>query len=99
LNEKGLVSSAPTDGTGLGAAAKEEAYAMFESQQNEVAALMRENLEFRRLYLRHQELDRTVHDAEIGVHPMDDFALSKLKKEKLHAKDKLTSMMDAHLSA
>lgn len=70
---------------------------MFETQQNEVAALMRENLEFRRLFLRHQELDRTVHDAEIGVAPMDDLSLSKLKKEKLHAKDKLTTMMEAHL--
>jgi uncharacterized protein YdcH (DUF465 family) len=33
-----------------------------------------------------------VHDAEIGVLPMDDVTLHNLKKEKLRAKDKLTEM-------
>lgn len=67
---------------------------MFEEQQNEVAALMRQSIEFRRLYLRHQELNKQVHDAEIGVLPIDDVQLSKMKKEKLHAKDRLVVMMD-----
>ncbi len=72
---------------------------MFESQQNEVAALMRENIEFRRLYLRHQELDQQVTDAELGVLPLDDFTLTKLKKEKLLAKDRLTHMMESRAVA
>ncbi|KAB2901359.1 MAG: DUF465 domain-containing protein [Xanthomonadales bacterium] len=66
---------------------------MFEqSQKEEVEALMQANPEFRSLYYRHQELDSKVRDAEIGVLPVDDVTLHKMKKEKLQAKDKLTTM-------
>ena len=53
---------------------------------------MQANPEFRSLYYRHQELDSKVRDAEIGVLPVDDVTLHNMKKEKLHAKDKLTTM-------
>ena len=66
---------------------------MFEaSQKEEVEALMQSNPEFRSLYYRHQELDSKVRDAEIGVLPVDDVTLHNMKKEKLQAKDKLTTM-------
>ncbi len=66
---------------------------MFEaSQKDEIEALMQANPEFRSLYYRHQELDSKVRDAEIGVLPVDDVTLHNMKKEKLHAKDKLTTM-------
>lgn len=69
---------------------------MFEQKQKEeVDALMQTNAEFRSLYYRHQELDSKVRDAELGVLPMDDVTLLNMKKEKLHAKDKLTSMWDS----
>jgi uncharacterized protein YdcH (DUF465 family) len=68
---------------------------MFENQQKEVEALMQSNAEFRSLYLRHRELDKQVHDAEIGVLPLDDATLVRMKKEKLWAKDKLTHMFEA----
>jgi uncharacterized protein YdcH (DUF465 family) len=72
---------------------------MFEALQNDqVEALMRSNLEFRSLYRRHQELDSKVRDAELGVLPLDDTTIHKMKKEKLWAKDRLTHMWEMHLS-
>ena len=69
---------------------------MFERRQVQIDALLGDNIEFRRLYNKHQELHQQVHDAEIGVNPLEDLALVQLKKEKLWAKDRLSRMMDAH---
>ena len=69
---------------------------MFEGQQHEVESLMSHDNEFRSLYLRHRELDKQVLDAELGVLPLDDMSLVRLKKEKLWAKDKLTAMWQKH---
>lgn len=69
---------------------------MFEGQpQAELEAMMKGNTEFRQLYHRHKELDKQVLDAELGVLPIDDATLAKMKREKLAAKDKLTRMYDA----
>lgn len=66
---------------------------MFESQQrDDVEALMKADAEFRRLYQHHKELDSKVHDAEIGVLPIDDVTLVGMKKEKLLAKERLQRM-------
>lgn len=65
---------------------------MFEGKQQEVEAKMQSDSEFRQLYNRHQELDRQVLDAELGVLAMDDVKLHELKKEKLWAKDRLTQL-------
>ena len=68
---------------------------MFEEQpQNEVEAMMKSDPEFRQLLHRHRELDKQVLDAELGVLPLDDNTLSRMKREKLHAKDKLIRMYD-----
>jgi uncharacterized protein len=68
---------------------------MFENQQrDDVEAYMKANAEFRRLYQHHRELDSKVHDAEIGVLPIDDVTLSGMKKEKLHAKERLQRMWE-----
>lgn len=68
---------------------------MFEQNEKEVEALMQSNAEFRSLYQRHKELDGKVRDAELGVLPMDDVSLHNMKKEKLHAKDKLTHLWES----
>lgn len=68
---------------------------MFEHRQNKMEELMKENEDFRRIYNQHQELDKRVTAAELGTAPMDDLALNRLKKEKLWAKDKLATFMDA----
>lgn len=68
---------------------------MFEAHpQNEIEALLKSNTEFRQLFFRHQELDKQVLDAELGVLPLDDTTLARMKKEKLFAKDRLTRMFD-----
>ncbi len=67
---------------------------MFEHRQHKMEKMLRENDEFRRLYNRHQELDKQVTAAELGTAPMGDLALIKLKKEKLFAKDQLARIMD-----
>jgi uncharacterized protein len=67
----------------------------FESQApSEVEALLKQDTEFRQLYYRHKELDKQVMDAELGVLPIDDTTLVRMKKEKLHAKDRLTRMYE-----
>lgn len=68
---------------------------MFEHRQEVMEKLMKENEDFRRIFNRHQELDKRVEEAELGTAPMDDLALNQLKKEKLWAKDKLAYLMDA----
>lgn len=68
---------------------------MFESQpQSDVEAMVKSDPEFRTLLNRHRQLDRQVLDAELGVLPVDDTTLVKMKKEKLYAKDKLTRLFD-----
>ena len=69
---------------------------MFENQpENEVEALLESDSEFRKLFRRHQELDKQVLDAELGVLPLDDITLVKMKKEKLQAKDRLTRILES----
>lgn len=68
---------------------------MFESQpQHEVEAMIKSDPEFRQLYHRHRELDKQVLDAELGVLPLDDSTLARMKREKLYTKDRLTRMYD-----
>ena len=68
---------------------------MFEAHpKSEIEALLRNDNEFRQLYQRHRELDKQVLDAELGVLPLDDATLAKMKKEKLFAKDRLTRLFD-----
>lgn len=68
---------------------------MFESQpQSDVEAMVKSDPEFRTLLNRHRQLDKQVLDAELGVLPVDDTTLVKMKKEKLYAKDKLTRLFD-----
>lgn len=66
---------------------------MFSDQKSKMEKLIEENEDFRRIYNRHQELDKRVTAAELGTAPMEDLALNQLKKEKLWIKDKLAVFM------
>lgn len=66
---------------------------MFENRQTSVNHLLGESIEFRRLYKKHQELHKKVHEAETGVRAMDDISLAQLKKEKLWHKDRLSRIL------
>ena len=68
---------------------------MFEGQpQAELEAMMKGDSEFRQLLQRHRELDKQVLDAELGVLPLDGNTLSRMKREKLYAKDRLIRMYE-----
>ncbi len=67
---------------------------MFEHRQDVMEKLMKESEDFRRIFNRHQQLDKRVSEAELGTAPMEDLALNQLKKEKLLAKDRLAYLMD-----
>ena len=70
---------------------------MFEEcRKADVDALMQSDSEFRTLFRHHKDLDKKVHDAEIGVLPMDSTTLMGMKREKLRAKDRLTELWDRH---
>lgn len=63
---------------------------MFEAQpQSEINALLQSDGEFRRLYQRHQKLDKQVADAANGALPIAPSAVSRMKREKLAAKEQL----------
>ena len=69
---------------------------MFEGQpQAELEAIMKSDPEFRQLYYRHQELDKQVLDAELGVLPIDNTTLGQMKREKLVAKQRLLRMYES----
>lgn len=68
---------------------------MFEGQpQADVEAIMMNNPEFKQLYQHHKTLDKQVLDAELGVLAVDDTTLTRMKREKLAAKDRLTRLYD-----
>jgi uncharacterized protein YdcH (DUF465 family) len=68
---------------------------MFEERSaGEVDSLLKSNPEFRQLYNQHKDLDRRVMNAELGINPVDDLELTRLKREKLAAKDRLVRMAD-----
>ncbi len=66
---------------------------MFEYDQEIVATLLEKSHEFKRLYDKHEQLDKDVHEAEIGTLAVDDMELSRWKKEKLWTKDKMAAII------
>ncbi len=72
---------------------------MFENNRDEMETLLKENEEFRKLYNHHQQLEKRVLAAETGTAPMEDLALSQLKREKLRAKDQLARIMSQSQAA
>ncbi len=69
---------------------------MFEYDQQIVEKLLEESDEFRSLYEKHQELNQQVDDADVGVLPLDDLTLHRLKKEKLQLRDRLATLIEMH---
>jgi uncharacterized protein YdcH (DUF465 family) len=68
---------------------------MFEERSaGEVDSLLKSNPEFKQLYQQHQDLDRRVMNAELGISPVDDLELTRLNREKLAAKDRLVRLAD-----
>jgi uncharacterized protein YdcH (DUF465 family) len=84
-----------TDSGGTPPGASAEEVCMFEERSaGDVESLLKSNPEFRQLYQQHQDLDRRVMNAELGITPVDDLELTRMKREKLAAKDRLVRMVD-----
>ena len=66
---------------------------MFEYDQDIVKELLDANDRFQQLYQQHSDLKLQVREAEIGIHPLDDLSLVRLKRQKLLAKDKMAHMI------
>jgi uncharacterized protein YdcH (DUF465 family) len=67
---------------------------VFEGQpQQAIDSMMESDSSFRQLYYHHQKLDKKVTDANLGILPIDDLTLARMKREKLLAKNQLTRML------
>ncbi|MEN1728832.1 MAG: YdcH family protein [Pseudomonadota bacterium] len=72
---------------------------MFEHRQEKMETLLKSDANFRRMYNKHQQLEKRVTAAENGTAPIEDLALSTLKREKLSIKDQLARLMDSAQTA
>ena len=71
---------------------------MFEDQpQSEIDARRARDPEFRALHDQHRKLNKKCMDAELGVLPIDNVTLGRMKREKLLAKQRLLRMYETPL--
>lgn len=69
---------------------------MFESDKEIVNDLLKVNRDFRRMYDKHDQLNREVDHANRDTRSMDEFSLENLKKEKLLLKDRMAVLIENH---
>ena len=67
---------------------------MFEFDEEVVEALLKESVDFKRLYDKHIDLNRDVDSANNGDKPIEDMELERMKKEKLYLKDQMAQIID-----
>ena len=72
---------------------------MFEFEQEIVDELLEQNKDFRRMYNKHDQLNRKVDHANHGTESIDEFSLETLKKEKLLLKDRMAVLIENHRHA
>lgn len=69
---------------------------MFEDQLQAVHELLATNVQFRQLHDQHQSIKEEI---ETHARVRDQFALERLKKEKLRLKDQMALMLTQHTDA
>lgn len=67
---------------------------MFEFDQQIVDSLLSENIDFKRLYEKHDMLNQQVDEINSGNQTTDDVTLEKMKKEKLLLRDRMSLMIE-----
>jgi len=67
---------------------------MFEFDEEIVEALLKESVDFKRLYDKHVDLNRDVDSANTGDAPIEDMELEGMKKEKLYLKDQMAQIIE-----
>ncbi len=66
---------------------------MLSEYRDIISKLKTQNAHFSKIFEKHNELDKTVTEAEEGRIHMEDVELEKLKKEKLRLKDEAYNMI------
>ena len=69
---------------------------MFEFDEEIVEALLKESVDFKRLYDKHINLNRDVDSANTGDTPIEDMELEGMKKEKLYLKDQMAQIIESY---
>ena len=69
---------------------------MFEYNEAIVDTLLHDNQHFQELYKQHHDLKERVKSAERSAMPTDDVTLGTMKREKLHAKDKMAAIIEEY---
>jgi len=72
---------------------------MFEFDEEIVENLLKESVDFKRLYDKHINLNREVDSANIGDTPIEDMELEGMKKEKLFLKDQMAQIIEDYRKA
>ena len=67
---------------------------MFEFDEEIVEVLLKESVDFKRLYDKHIDLNRDVDSANTGDKPIEDMELEGMKKEKLYLKDQMAQIIE-----
>jgi uncharacterized protein YdcH (DUF465 family) len=66
---------------------------MFPEYRDLITSLKSQDPHFTRLFHLHNELDQEIKNMETGAQPASDMAIEQLKKEKLHVKDQLYTIL------
>lgn len=69
---------------------------MFPEFRDLITKLKTEDAHFSRLFDEHNELDQKIKNMEAGIELATATEIEVLKKEKLHLKDELYSLLKAH---
>ncbi len=69
---------------------------MFDQDQDLVTHLLNESNDFRRLYDKHDDLKKTVQEANEGNISVDEITLDNLKKQKLFLKDQMSKILEEY---
>ncbi len=72
---------------------------MFEFDEEIVENLLKESVDFKRLYDKHIDLNREVDSANTGDTPIEDMELEGMKKEKLFLKDQMVQIIEDYRKA
>jgi len=67
---------------------------MFEHDEEIVEALLKQSVDFKRLYDKYIKLKQEVGSANAGDAPIEDMELERMKKEKLFLKDQMAKIIE-----
>ncbi len=67
---------------------------MFEYDEEIVEALLKDSVDFKRLYDKYIKLKQDVESANVGDSPIEDMELERMKKEKLFLKDQMARIIE-----